>query len=43
MKRLLFVAFALLAAMMVIGLTVALTRPSTDQTEGEDAAEAETV
>ena len=37
MKKLLFVLFALMAAMTVIGLTVALTR--TAGTEAEDVTE----
>lgn len=40
MKKLLFVAFALMAAMFVIGVTVAMTRSV--QVEPEDANEATT-
>ena len=36
MKKLLFVAFALMAAMLVIGVTVAMTRSGEVEPEGAD-------
>ena len=36
MKKLLFVAFALMAAMLVIGVTVAMTRTVEVEPEGAD-------
>ena len=42
MKKLLFVAFALMAAMFVIGVTVALTRSGEIEAEAEAAEEAPT-
>jgi hypothetical protein len=38
MKKLLFVVFALTAAMAVIGLTIAFTRSVADETEEATAA-----